>query len=147
MAYETTTLAGAVRWELIYARSGSTTAESPQVGFTIALNAPVYKKPDATSMLVRLALRNTSGQPVTLVFTSSQNYDLRIWNDKGESVYAWSADKLFAQVVRREQLTGERTFAFTVPLAALPVGRYVAEAWLATQAREYVGVVGFEVTQ
>ena len=69
VAYETTTLAGPVRWELIYARSGSTTAEAPQVGFTIALNAPVYKKPDATSMLVRLTLRNTSGQPVTLVFT------------------------------------------------------------------------------
>lgn len=148
VAYETTTIAGPVRWELIYARSGSTVAEAPHLGFTVALDSPVYKKPDATSMLVRLTLRNTSPAPVTLVFTSSQSYDLRIWNDKGESVYVWSADKSFAQVLRREPLSGgERTFAFTVPVNALPVGRYVAEAWLATQAREYVGIVGFEVTQ
>jgi hypothetical protein len=148
VVYETTSIAGPVRWELIYARAGSTTVQAPQIGFTVALDAPLYKKPDAAAMLVRLTLLNTHAQPVTLTFPSGQNYDLRIWNDRGDIVYTWSADKLFPQVFRREQLAqGERTFAFSVPLTSLPVGRYVVEAWLATQAREYVGIVGFEVAQ
>jgi hypothetical protein len=147
VVYETTSIAGPVRWELTYARAGTTTVEGSQIGFTVALDAPVYKKSDDASLLVRLTLRNTSEQPVILTFPSGQSYDLRIWNDKGESVYTWSADKSFLQVFRREPLSsGERTFAFAAPLGSLPVGRYVAEAWLATQAREYVGVVGFEVT-
>jgi hypothetical protein len=148
VVYETTSIAGPIRWELIYARAGTTAAEASQVGFTVALDAPVYKKSDDAAMLARLTLRNTHSQPITLTFASGQSYDLRVWNDKGEILYTWSADKLFPQVFRREQVSaGERTFAFSVPLADLPVGRYVAEAWLATQAREYVGIVGFEVTQ
>jgi hypothetical protein len=148
VVYETTSIAGPVRWELIYARAGSTAVEAPQIGFTVALDAPVYRKTNDTAMLARVTLRNTNVEPVILTFPSGQNYDLRIWNDRGEIVYTWSADKLFPQVFRREQLAqGERTFAFSVPLASLPVGRYVVEAWLATQAREYVGIVGFEVAQ
>ena len=55
-------------------------------------------------------------------------------------------DKSFAQVLTREQVgPGERTFAFVANVSNLPVGRYVAEAWLTTQSREFVGMVGFEV--
>jgi hypothetical protein len=148
VVYETTTIAGPVRWELIYARAGSIAVAASQVGFTVALDAPLYKKSDDSAMMVRLTLRNTHTQPVTLTFPSGQKYDLRVWNDKGEIVYTWSADKLFPQVFRLEPLAqGERTFAFSVPLVNLPAGRYVVEAWLATQAREYVGMVGFEIAQ
>ena len=85
-------------------------------------------------------------QPVTLTFPSGQRYDLRIWNDRGQIVYTWSADKLFAQVLTTEKVgPGERTFAFVANVPNLPAGRYVAEAWLATGNREYVGIVGFEV--
>jgi hypothetical protein len=146
VVYETSSIAGPVRWELIYARAGSKAVEAPQIGFTVALDAPVYKQPNDTTMLTRLTLRNTNVQPVTLTFTSGQNYDLRIWNDRGEVVYVWSADKLFPLIFRQEQLSqGERTFAFSVPIGSLQVGRYVVEAWLATQSREYVGIVGFEI--
>jgi hypothetical protein len=147
VVYETTSIAGPVRWELIYTRAGSTAAEAPQVGFTVALDAPVYKAAAPLDIQARLTLRNTHAQPVTLVFTSGQRYDLRIWNDKGEVMYVWSADKLFIQALSTEQVIGERTFTFTATVPNLPPGRYVAEAWLATQSREYVGIVGFEVTR
>jgi hypothetical protein len=148
VVYETTSIAGPVRWELIYSRVGSTAAEAPQVAFTVALDAPVYKSGESVDMLVRLTLRNTHAQPVTLSFSSSQRYDMRVWNDKGQVVYTWSADKLFAQVLGSEVVgPGERTFAFTANIPNLPVGRYVAESWLSTFNREYVGVVGFEVTR
>lgn len=148
VVYETTSIAGPVRWELIYTRAGNSAAEAPQVGFTVALDAPSYKAAESIDILVRLTLRNTHAQPVTLTFPSSQRYDARIWNDRGQIVYAWSADKLFAQVISTEQVgPGERTFAFTANVPNLAPGRYVAEAWLATANREYVGVVGFEVTR
>ena len=142
--YETTSFAGPVRYELTYSRAGSTAAEAPQTAFTVGLDAPTYKAAESIDILVRLTLRST--EPVTLTFPSSQRNDMRIWNDKGEIVYTWSADKLFAQVLTREQVgPGERTFAFVANVSNLPVGRYVAEAWLATQSREFVGMVGFEV--
>ncbi|HYI95544.1 MAG TPA: BsuPI-related putative proteinase inhibitor [Bryobacteraceae bacterium] len=142
--YETTSFAGPVRYELIYSRAGSTAAEAPQTAFTVGLDAPRYKAADSIDILVRLTLRSVD--PVTLTFPSSQRNDMRIWNDKGEIVYTWSADKLFAQVLTREQVgPGERTLAFVANITNLAVGRYVAEAWLATQSREFVGMVGFEV--
>jgi hypothetical protein len=145
VVYETSSFAGPVRWELVYARAGSTAAEAAQIGFTTALDAPTYEAGDVVHMQVRLTLRNTHLKPVTLLFPSSQRYDLRVWNDKRETVYTWSADKLFAQVVGQEVVSGERTFTFTADVPNLPPGRYVAEGFLSTAAREYVGVVGFEV--
>ena len=147
VVYETTSIAGPVRWELVYTRAGSTAAEAAQVGFTVALDAPSYKAAEPLEMQLRLTLRNTHPQPVTLIFPSGQRYDLRIWNDKGDIAYVWSADKLFIQAVSTEQVSGERTFTFTATVPSLAPGRYVAEAWLATQAREYVGIIGFEVTR
>jgi hypothetical protein len=113
----------------------------------VALDAPAYRAAPSVDLQVRLTLRNTHAQPITLVFPSAQRHDLRIWNARGEIVYTWSADKLFAQVFSTDEVIGERTFTFHANVPNLPVGRYVAEAWLATANREYVGVVGFEVTR
>jgi hypothetical protein len=147
VVYETTSIAGPVRWELHYTRAGSNAAEAAQVAFTVSVDAPTYKAGESVDILVRLTLRNTHQQPLTLIFPSSQRYDVRIWNDQGQIVYVWSADKLFAQALVTEMIQGERTFAFTATVPNLAAGRYVAEAWLATRAREYVGVVGFEATR
>ena len=148
VVYETTSIAGPVRSELIYSRTGSTATEAAQVAFTVALDAPVYTAAETLNILVRLTLRNTHTQPIALTFTSGQRYDLRIWNDKGQVVYTWSADKLFPQVLSTETVgPGERTFAFIANPPNLPVGRYVVEAWLANTNRDYVGMVGFEVTR
>lgn len=86
-----------------------------------------------------------------LVFPSGQDFDLLLRNDKGEVVYQWSAGKFFPEAVRRLPFgPGEKNFAFSVPLSdkegkPLAVGRYVAEAWLATQPRSYAASVTFEV--
>ena len=82
-----------------------------------------------------------------MTFPSGQKYDLRIWNDQGETAYFWSADKTFLLALTYDRVgPGERTFAFTANVPNLKPGRYVAEAWLATSTREYVGMVGFVVT-
>ncbi|HYP13732.1 MAG TPA: BsuPI-related putative proteinase inhibitor [Bryobacteraceae bacterium] len=144
--HEETSIAGPRRYELTYSRTGSTNLEAEQLSFTMSLDAAVYDPKERSEMAVRLTLRNSRPEPIELVFPSGQSYDLRIWNWRGEVVYTWSADKLFAAVYRREPLAaGERTFSFTAPITQLPPGRYAAEGFLTTEPRTYSSVVHFEV--
>jgi hypothetical protein len=144
--HETTSIAGPVRHELTYSRTGLTNIVAEANAFTLSVDAPAYKAGENAKMLARVSLNVT--QPVTLTFPSGQNSDLRITNQKGETVYFWSADKLFAQVFREEEIgPGERSWVMEVPLGNLPPGRYTAEGWLTTQPRRYSAVVSFEIVQ
>jgi len=140
---EVSSIAGPVIYELTYSRTGSTAVEAKNIGFTLALDSQAYKAGQEAAGIARLTLR--ASEPVKLTFPSSQSYDLRIVNDKGESVYTWSADKLFAQVVREEQVgPGERTWQLEFPVNQFTAGKYTAEAWLTTLPR-YSAAVAFEV--
>lgn len=142
---ESTTIAGPQVYELMYSRTGKTSLEAANVGFTIALDKPGYDRGTA-DMLVRLTVRSTHPEPVTLFFPSGQSYELRIWDGEGRVVYTWSADKLFIQATRRETFgPGERSFVFTVPIGQLRPGRYAAEANLLTQPGSYSGVAQFDI--
>jgi hypothetical protein len=143
---ESTTIAGPQKYELLYSRTGFTNIETQQVGFTMALDGHTYRVGQDAEMLVRLTLRSSHPDPLSLVFTSSQNYDLKIYNERGEIVYTWSADKLFLQAIRNERFgPGEKTFGFGVPISQLPAGRYAAEGYLTTQPPMFSAVVHFEV--
>jgi hypothetical protein len=142
--HETTTIAGPVRHELVYSRTGLTNIVAETNAFTLATDKPVYKAGENAQMLARVSLRVTD--PITLTFPSGQNSDLRITNEKGENVYTWSADKLFIQLFREERIgPGERNWVMEVPLGNLPAGKYSAEGWLTTQPRRYSAVVSFEI--
>jgi hypothetical protein len=143
---ESTTIAGPLKYELLYSRTGFTNIETQQVSFAMALDGHTYRAGQDAEMLVRLTLRSSHPDPMSLVFPSSQNYDLKIYNERGDIVYTWSADKLFLQVLRTERFgPGEKTFAFSVPIGQLAPGRYAAEAYLSTQPRMFSAVVNFEV--
>jgi hypothetical protein len=143
---ESTTIAGPQRYELLYSRTGLTNIETQQISFAMALDGHTYRVGQDAEMIVRLTLRSSHPDPIELMFPSGQSYDLKIYNDRGESVYTWSADKIFAQVVRTERFgPGEKTFAFSVPVGQFPAGRYAAEGYLTTQPRLFSAVVQFEV--
>ena len=146
VVYETTSIAGPVGWEVTYTRAGSTAAEAAQVGFTVSLDAPVYKAANPLDIQVRLTLRNTHTQPVTLVFPSGQRYDLRIWNDKGEaSTPGRPTSCSFRPLVASKS---RRAHVYVHCYRAQSPRRQVRRRRLvATQSREYVGIVGFEVTR
>ena len=142
---ESSNIAGAHRHELIYSRTGSTAVDVNQVAFTVALDAQTYRAREDTEMFVRLTLRNTRPEPVILNFPSGQSFDVKLYNAQGDTVYVWSADKLFLQAVRTERISGERSWALTIPIADLAPGRYTAEVLLTTQPRSYSAVAAFEV--
>jgi hypothetical protein len=143
---ESTSIAGPQKYELLYSRTGFTNIETGQVGFTIALDGHTYQAREDAEMIVRLTLRSSHPDPLQLVFPSGQSFDVKIYNDRGEIVYTWSADKLFAQVFRTETFgPGEKTFGLTVPIGRLPRGRYAAEGYFTTQPRMYTGIAHFEI--
>ena len=146
VSHEETTIAGPRRFELVYFRTGSANGLGPEVSFTIGLDAPRYQA--GANMGVRLTLRSTHPDPIALHFPSGQSFDLKILNQAGDIVYTWSADRLFALIIRDEQFgPGERTYGFAVPLGNLPPGRYVAQGYLTTSPRQYLGEASFEITQ
>jgi hypothetical protein len=136
--------AGPVFYRLIYYRIGDRTGAVPEVSFTVAVDAPAYVPGNLLG--ARLTLRNTGSDGVSLHFGSGQSFDLKILNDRGESVYTWSSDKSFVMMARDEILQpGELTYGVTVPLAEVPAGHYVTQAYLTTDPIVYSGQVAFDV--
>lgn len=155
-----TTIAGPVTFELIYARLGGVTVVSDrETFFQLTLDKPLYTAnlmppvdpAQATPLLrARFTLRHTGEKPLLVELPSGQVYDFAIRDNKGETVYQWSAGKAFPQVVEQMAVgPGERNWVLVIPLArdgkVLEAGDYVAEAWLATTPKRYSAAVGFRI--
>ncbi|HJZ98727.1 MAG TPA: BsuPI-related putative proteinase inhibitor [Candidatus Solibacter sp.] len=141
---EQTTFAGPLVYRLIYYRAGARQSVTGDVAFTVAVDSPWYYSGGVLG--ARLMLRNGATDAVTLHFPSSQSYDLKILNDRGQAVYTWSADKLFAAVLHDEKLgPGELAYGATIPLDGLAPGHYTMQAFLTTDPIVYTGQVAFDV--
>ncbi|MEC3883562.1 BsuPI-related putative proteinase inhibitor [Halobacillus sp. HZG1] len=68
----------------------------------IAMDATVDTTSDTATF--NFSLENAGEEPVTLGFTSSQKYEVQVKNEAGESVYTFSADKMFTQALTTEEL-------------------------------------------
>jgi hypothetical protein len=147
LIHETTSIAGPVRHELVYSRTGSTAVDAKTNAFTLSLDAAQYKAGEDAKLLARVTLRVS--EPLVLTFPSGQSSDMRILDSKGEIVYFWSADKLFPMIYRGEEriAPGERSYVMEAPLGLLPPGKYTAEAWLTTQPLLYTASVSFEIVR
>jgi hypothetical protein len=144
---ESTTIAGPRTMELIYARVGGVTVLSePELTTSLSLDRAVYDS--GSTLSARLTLRSTHAEPIELRFRSSQRYDLTVRNDKGESVYLWSASVVFLAVLGTERIgPGQRTWVIDAPLN-LPAGNYTAEGWItAEDGKRFAASAGFRITQ
>jgi len=141
---EERTIFGALRYELVYYRVGSTAASTPEVSFLFATGSPQYSP--GGRLEARLTLRSTSPSPIRLHFPSGQSFDLKILNDQGDIVYQWSKGRFFTMIVRDETFgPGERTYGLAAPLDGLPPGRYTAQGYLTTDPLMYLGQASFEI--
>lgn len=120
-----TSFIGERTMDLVYAQIGGITYINEQnVGFGIAV-APVK---DGIS--ARLILNNRTEKELTLHFRSSQVYDFSIRNARGESVYTWSATRLFLQAETDLKIKGEEVWEEVLPTTNLPAGVYSVEGRL-----------------
>jgi hypothetical protein len=133
-----TTIAGPREFKLTSAKVGPLTLNGlPGVEFRVSLSDAVIhreRRDHPVSFEVTLQLLVDRLEQVTLRFPTSQRYDIAIKNDKGETVYLWSASALFLPVISEEHVISKE---YTVPLEiTLPDGRYQVEAWLTTEGRD-----------
>lgn len=106
--------------------------------------APVSADRLATSLIVQvkgdgvvfiLQVTNAGASPVSVTFPTAQAYDFVVWRG-GERVWSWSADRMFAQVIREETLAPEETWRYEAPWAPASgePGEYEVEARLASSS-------------
>ena len=156
------TIAGPRSYSLLSARVGGQVIRGPGVSFGVKVDRAAYTPnlfppvDPATSiptLTAELTIENSTSEPLILRFASGQQYDLSITNEAGETVFFWSANKLFTQATTSIELTDDaRTFVVKTPLSAgdqpLPPGVYLVEAWLTTAgSRVYSASVPIQVTE
>jgi Intracellular proteinase inhibitor len=131
------TIAGPRAFELVYARLGEVAViTEPEVSFGVAV--------DRGAKAVRLTLRNTTGVPLELNFGSSQSFDVVVRDEEGKDVWQWSSTRSFIQVLRNEQVSGERLWVVALP--ELKAGRYSVEGWLTTMGvKRFAATAGIEL--
>ncbi|MCC6861522.1 MAG: hypothetical protein IT158_23335 [Bryobacterales bacterium] len=140
-------IAGPRTYDLVDARVGSISiSESPYSSFrvTAAVAGPALK--------VNLRLSVDSGTGLKLTYLSSQDYDLALRNPNGETIYRWSAARLFLPVVRERVVVGELLHEIEVPLSEITTrplepGTYTVEAWITSgsSGREFSASAALEI--
>ena len=82
--------------------------------------------------VVTLELRVTNPQtvPVTVQFSSGQQYDFRVRRSDGSVVWVWSADKLFAAALTSRTLAAGETATYTAAWTPTVHGSLIAEGQL-----------------
>jgi hypothetical protein len=101
----------------------------------------------ATSSLVTLELRvtNPQTQPVTVQFSSSQQYDFRVRRLDGSTVWLWSADKGFTQALTSRTLAAGETALYSAAWTPTERGSFVAEGRLTSTSHPTGSAIGFSV--
>jgi len=76
-------------------------------------------------------LRNDTTEDVKLTMNSSQTFDYYLFDEKGNNVYTYSADKMFTQMLSEKVLKPGETLEMDIDaregLSQLPAGTYTLE--------------------
>ena len=143
----TTTIAGPVRYDLVYARVGNVeiTGERGSAA-RLELPATITRLVASEPVTLRATLRLTvDGEPLRLRFGTSQRTDFAITDEQGREVFKWSDRASFAQVLGEEIVSRERSYTLEGVLAGLPDGRYTVSAWIATAHPFFAATAAFEL--
>lgn len=92
----------------------------------------------AAASLVTLELRVTNPQiePVTIQFSSGQQYDFRVRRIDGATIWVWSADKLFTAALGSRTLAAGETVVFTGTWTPSERGSFVVEGRLTSTSHQ-----------
>lgn len=97
--------------------------EALEQGLVHSLNVQV----EAEAVRFTLNLTNAGTTPVVLEFPSSQRYDFAVEAPSGETVWTWSADRSFAQMLGADTLAAGATVEYEAEWASgRRPGQYVA---------------------
>lgn len=80
----------------------------------VQINPSVEKK-DGT-LLVKLTVVNNSNNPITINHSSGQKYDFQLLDSNNETLYTWSADKMFIMIVSETVIKPGQTMEFSTTI-------------------------------
>jgi hypothetical protein len=118
------------------------------------LKMTVTTRPQGLEALTFLIeLTNEGSSPVTLQFGSTQIYDIEVSTSAGATVWNWSHDKAFAQVLcsldlnpgQSQSYQGQWDFK-TNDGSHVPRGTYTARVWITNMSHNPDISVEFELT-
>jgi hypothetical protein len=110
-----------------------------------ALRAIVSAAVAGTAVTFELRVTNPQAQPVTLQFSSGQQYDFRVRRPDGSTAWVWSADKGFTQALTSRTLAPNETATYTETWSPAAKGSFVAEGWLTSTSHRAAGSVAVSV--
>lgn len=111
---------------------------------TVTTDRSMYGSGDEVE--VRLRAWNTSDAAVTLEFTSGQRYDFQVQDVTGATVWTWSADRSFIQVLGEETLAPGEELVWTETVGAtLEPGDYTAVGMVTNRSGPLVDRASFTV--
>jgi hypothetical protein len=114
-----TSIAGPRTFNLISARVGSLTIDTAPLGrFTVSVDATA--SPGSVTATFRLQVNSSS--PLTLSFTSGQEYDFGLQDSAGKTIWTWSASRTFLQALHQRTVTDEWTDTVEIPWPTAPGG-------------------------
>ncbi|MCU9615074.1 BsuPI-related putative proteinase inhibitor [Caldibacillus lycopersici] len=98
------------------------------------------------AIAIDFTAENTSGNPITLSFTSGQEYDFLVYNGNNELVYQWSKGRMFLQVIKEvtlengDKINYKNTWNFVDNEGnVLPDGEYRIEFTVTAQVKSAEG--------
>ncbi len=124
------TIAGPRTFDLIAARVGNITIDAaPQASFSVSLGPTTGAGP----VLATFRLHVNSKLPLTLPFSSGQEYDFALKNSVGATLWRWSASQTFLQALHQRIVADEWSATVEIPWpttsgGVLQPGDYTVEA-------------------
>ena len=96
------------------------------------------KAPSGSMLKARIEMWDTTGTRRRFMSETSQLFDIRLVNERGQTVRLWSWDQVFEPVVTTWTLDGEKDFEADLPLLhrggkPLEPGLYTVEGWVIDQ--------------
>jgi hypothetical protein len=124
------TIAGPRTFDLIAARVGNITIDVvPSASFSVSLGPTSGAGP----VIATLRLHVNSKSPLTLSFSSGQEYDFALKNSAGATLWRWSATRTFLQALHQRIVADEWCATVEIPWpttseGVLQPGDYTVEA-------------------
>lgn len=124
--------------------SGDSVAEAPAEPLASSLSVQVTDD----SVHFRLDVTNTTTGPLVLEFASAQRFDVTVESGSGESVWSWSADRMFAQVLESDTVAAGGTLTYGAAWSREGrTGTYTARAHLVSLSHPVELETEFELTE
>jgi hypothetical protein len=124
------TISGPRTFDLTAARVSNITIDAaPSASFSVSLGPTTGAGP----VLATLRLHVNSKLPLTLLFSSGQEYDFALKNSAGTTVWKWSASQTFLQALHQRIVADEWSATVEIPWpttsgGVLQPGDYTVEA-------------------